>query len=131
MTAPRLAPCSRTSQAMPGVGSTPARSARPPAEAMPAHSASSSMGPERRVSRPTTTTGRSAPALAREQRRGAAERERDLGAEHVAVGDAAHAVRSEQPASHGRVQRFENCGRRRAPLRPAFLRSTARASRVR
>ena len=61
MTAPRLAPCSRTSQAMPGVGSTPARSARPPAEAMPAHSASSSIGPERRVSRPTTTTGRSAP----------------------------------------------------------------------
>ena len=30
MTTPRLAPCSRTSQAMPGVGSTPARSARPP-----------------------------------------------------------------------------------------------------
>ena len=45
MTAPRLAPCSRTSQAMPGVGSTPARSATPPAEAMPAHSASSSIGP--------------------------------------------------------------------------------------
>ena len=70
-------------------------------------------------------------ALAREQRRGAPERERDLGAEHVAVGDAAHAVRPEQPTSHMGGQRFENCGRRRAPLRPAFLRSTARASRVR
>ena len=103
MTAPRLAPCSRTSQAMPGVGSTPARSARPPAAAMPAHSASSSIGPERRVSRPTTTTGRSAPrsrAYSAEARPSASA---TSGAEHVAVGDAAHAVRSEQPASHGRA----------------------------
>src|SRR3954452_5961545 len=56
-TAPMSARCSRTSTATPGVGSTPARSAIPPAEAMPAHSASSSSGPDRRVSRPTSTTG--------------------------------------------------------------------------
>ena len=36
---------------------------------------------------------------------------------------------SRQPCAA--AQRFENCGRRRAPLRPAFLRSTSRASRVR
>ena len=99
MTTPRLASCSRTSQATPGVGSTPARSARPPAAAMPAHSASSSIGPERRVSRPTTTTGPVGAALAGVQRRRAAQSECDLGTEHVAVGDTANAVRSEQPAA--------------------------------
>ena len=101
MTAPRLAPCSRTSQATPGVGSTPARSARPPAEAMPAHSASSSIGPGAARVAPDDDDGPVGPALAREERRCASERERDLGAEHVAVGDSAHAVRAEQAPAMG------------------------------
>src|SRR4051812_19611812 len=61
MTAPRSAPRSRTSQATAGVGTTPARSVTPPADATPAASASSSIGPERRGSRPTTTRGRATP----------------------------------------------------------------------
>ena len=57
MTAPRSAWPSRTSVAIPGVGSTPTRTAIPPADATPAASASSSMKPERRVSRPISTRG--------------------------------------------------------------------------
>src|SRR6187401_463835 len=51
MTTPR--PCARRATA--GVGSTPPRTAVPPADATPMATASSSSGPEARVSRPTST----------------------------------------------------------------------------
>src|SRR6188472_4445871 len=51
MTTPR--PCARRATA--GVGSTPPRTAVPPAEATPTATASSSSGPDARVSRPTST----------------------------------------------------------------------------
>ena len=95
--------CSRTSTATPGVGRTPARSATPPAEAMPAHSASSSSGPERRVSaRRAPPAGAVPPRVAHVPARGAPERQRELRAEGWAVRDAAHAVGAEQAAGHGR-----------------------------
>ncbi len=110
MTAPRLAPCSRTSQAMPGVGSTPARSARPPADAMPG--AQRILEHRARAARvaPDHDDRLVGPALAREQRRGTAERERDLGVEDVAVGDAADSVRAEQPGSHGSASASRTAG---------------------
>src|SRR5436190_13206263 len=55
MTQPRSAPWSRVRTATPGVGITPARRARPPAETTPSASASSRTGPDSRVSRPITT----------------------------------------------------------------------------
>src|SRR5919202_5743905 len=64
------------------------------------------------------------------------EREREVGGEALA-GDPADAVGAEEPAavppfrSAGGTQRLENCGRLRAFLRPAFLRSFTRGSRVR
>src|SRR5215472_15070943 len=64
MTAPRSRPRSATA----GVGRTPARTALPPAEAIPSANASSSSGPLARVSRPTKTRPRphqSAAALPR------------------------------------------------------------------
>ena len=100
MTAPRLAPCSRTSHAMPGVGSTPARSARPPGRDSRAQRVLEHRPGAARVA--TDDDDRLVgPALAREQGRGATERERGLGAENVAVGDAADAVGAEQPGGHG------------------------------
>src|SRR6185312_8974431 len=70
MTAPRSRPRSATA----GVGSTPARTALPPAEAMPRANASSSSGPLARVSRPTKMRPRphqSAAALPRRSTRSA------------------------------------------------------------
>src|SRR6266498_1489302 len=52
------APTSSASSATAGVGSTPARTAEPPADAMPRPSASSSSTPDARVSRPTNTRPR-------------------------------------------------------------------------
>src|SRR5436190_15999059 len=70
MTAPRSRPRSATA----GVGNTPARTALPPAEAMPRANASSSSGPLARVSRPTKMRPRphqSAAALPRRSTRSA------------------------------------------------------------
>ena len=58
MTTPAAALCCNTFQATAGVGRTPSRTAVPPTEAMPAASASSSIVPERRVSRPIRISGR-------------------------------------------------------------------------
>src|SRR5689334_2680919 len=55
MTQPRSASPRRTRTATPGVGITPAWTARPPPETMPSASASSSSGPDSRVSRPIRT----------------------------------------------------------------------------
>ena len=133
MTAPRSARPARTSLATPGVGSTPARSATPPAEATPAPSASSSMGPERRVSRPIDhDAGAPRAALAREPARPRARgRVRARGRAASAVRDAADAVRAEEATRHGTALALGELRAAPAPLRPAFLRSTSRASRVR
>src|SRR5436190_21053739 len=55
MTQPRSASPRRVRTATPGVGMTPACTARPPADTMPSASASSSPGPDSRVSRPIRT----------------------------------------------------------------------------
>src|SRR5215216_2261637 len=62
MTAARSRPRRRTRIAAAGVGSTPPSSASPPAAAMPAATAASSISPDSRVSRTTSTRGAAAPA---------------------------------------------------------------------
>ena len=62
--------------------------------------------------------------------RGRGHGERQLRGEQLAVGQSADAVRTEQ-AAHVCGQRLLYCGALRAFLRPYFLRSVARASRVR
>src|SRR3954468_13944704 len=62
-TAARSRPRRLTRIAAAGVGSTPARSASPPAAAIPAASAASSIGPDSRVSRTIRTCGRSASSV--------------------------------------------------------------------
>ena len=57
MTTPASAPRWGTSVASPGVGITPAISTRAPPLVRPAVSAASSIGPDRRVSRPITNSG--------------------------------------------------------------------------
>src|SRR5579875_2143229 len=58
MTTPIDSPWRRTSIGAAGVGSTPASSASPPAAVMPAAIAASSISPDSRVSRTTSTPGR-------------------------------------------------------------------------
>src|SRR5207237_2557617 len=62
--------------------------------------------------------------------RRACELEREVGGEEMSRA-AADAVRAEELARHSPRQRLENCGRLRAFLSPAFLRSLTRGSRVR
>ena len=93
MTQPSSAPSRPTSIATPGVGMTPAVSATPPAETMPSTSASSSAGPDSRVSRPSTTLQ---PGPATRRRGGAQVAGQVLG--QVDAGDAPHAVCPEQLA---------------------------------
>ena len=54
---PASAGRSLTRNATPGVGITPTSTACPPTDAIPAITAASSISPESRVSRPTTTVG--------------------------------------------------------------------------
>src|SRR3954452_20078427 len=63
-TAARSRPRRLTRIAAAGVGRTPASSASPPAAAIPAASAASSIGPDSRVSRTIRTCGRSASSVA-------------------------------------------------------------------
>src|SRR4051794_719078 len=65
MTAAPSRPSRCRSTGAAGVGSTPASSASPPAAATPAASALSSIGPDSRVSRTTSSRGRPAPDEAR------------------------------------------------------------------
>ena len=68
---------------------------------------------------------------ARPERRRAAEPLDELGRQELAH-DAADTIGAEVPPSHERrIYRLLNCGALRALCRPAFLRSTTRASRVR
>ena len=102
MTAPRLAPCSRTSQATAGCRDhsgaqrDAARRGDAGAERVLEH------GP--RATRVTADDDRRRlrAALAREQCGGTPQRERDIGVQDVAVGNAADAVRAEQLARHRR-----------------------------
>ena len=116
------------------VGSTPASRACPPAAAIPAQSAASSISP-----------GHAGVAHDQDLRRrrvqtAAAARpsENASSARQELARDAANAIGPEELAAIGanahlcrRAQRFENCGRLRAFLRPALLRSFSRGSRVR
>ena len=93
MTQPSSAPSRPTSIATPGVGMTPAVSATPPPETMPSTRASSSAGPDSRVSRPRTTLQ---PGPGDGRRRGAELAGQVLG--QVDAGDSPHAVCPEQLA---------------------------------
>ena len=101
MTTPRSCESSATA----GVGRTPPRTAVPPAETIPRASASSSTGPEPRVSRPTKTRPRPA------QSRSAPEPLDEVGRERLAD-DAANAVGSEVRASHEWRRAVTRAGRR-------------------
>ena len=110
----------------PASGTTPRSSTSTPSAAKPAASAASSRGPEMRVSRPTTT--RSPPST----RAAARPRAR------VSSGVSSVLATPRTPSvpnceRHGRRarQRLEYCGALRAFLRPYFLLSFSRASRVR
>ncbi len=79
-----------------GVGRTPPRNTSPPADATPAASAASSISPDSRVSRMRSTLGCSHSDLLDGR---PAQRERELAGEQL-TGDAADAIRAEQPPSH-------------------------------
>ena len=161
MTTPRSAPRSAVRKATAGVGSTPSSSTSTPAEARPAATAASSISPLARGSRPRTASGRLGLACRAAWPRPATRRRRPPGrpatgsgagdarprrspstcAAAVARRRASAGVRSalarprtpsvpnSRPTSGG--QRFEYWGALRAFFRPYFLRSVARASRVR
>ena len=93
MTQPSSAPSRPTSIATPGVGMTPAVSATPPPETMPSTRASSSAGPDSRVSRPRTTLQPGPVTAAAEA---PSSRGQVLG--QVDAGDSPHAVCPEQLA---------------------------------
>ena len=123
MTAAGTAALRPSARPPPGVGRTPRSTTSAPSLASPADRAAWSSGPERRVSRPTRKdAGREGPG------RGPPQGQDQLGAE-LGVGDSADAVGAEPDPTAG--YRFEYWGALRAFLRPYFLLSFSRASRVR
>src|SRR3972149_4841313 len=86
---------------MPGVGRTPTEWTSPPAESAPETRAPSSMGPDNRVSLPTTSRSFVTPWCSRRGALGA-ETERQLGGEGLGVGDGPDAIGAEE-AGHVRL----------------------------
>ena len=122
MTTPR----SSASSATAGVGSTPPRMQSPPAEMTPRANASSSSTPEARVSRPTKTFAAPVQSAAARPRRSTSS-----GVRNSPTTPRTPSVPKYLPSHERRIYRLLNCGALRALCRPAFLRSTTRASRVR
>jgi hypothetical protein len=111
-------PRSSVSSATAGVGSTPATTALPPADAIPLASALSSSIPDARVSRPTKMRPRPDQSVAARPRRST----------RSAVRSSPTTPRTPSVPKYWRPRSYRllNCGALRALCRPAFLRSTIR-----
>ena len=116
MTAPAAAPKAGTASAIAGVGSTPSETTSTPAAARPAASA----GLEHRAAAPGVAADEHPPMAAHTR----AQRPPDLRGKlrrELAVGDAADAVRAEQPANRLRAHARERTSASRtaaASVRP-------------
>ncbi len=131
-----MAPESRTSRDTAPTGMMPRSTVSTPTELNPAIKAAASMGPDRRVSCPTTTfPSRPSPA-ARARSKAISGVSPSLATPRTpsvpkrclsAIPDTPMAIDVEQAQRLN--QRFVNCGARRALRRPYFLRSTLRSSR--
>ena len=114
-----------------GVGSTPSSSTSTPSAAKPATSAASSSGPERRVSRPMTMRGPPSTRAAARPRASAYSTVSSVFATPRTPSVPNRSVMPPPPRNARQGQRLVYCGALRAFLRPYFLLSFARASRVR